>query len=177
MPIHGTKTAQNLRTAYANESQTGNRYTYCAAIAQTEGYEQIAAIFRQTADNEREHARLWCKLLGELGNTVENLEAAAMGENAAWTEMYDHFANEAEAEGFSVIADRFRAVAQIEKAHEERFWKLLANVQMQKVFEKNESVVWECRSCGYLTGGKHSPQVCPVCGQPKGAFFVRNENY
>ena len=175
--LKGTKTAANLAAAFAGESQARNKYTYFASVAKKEGYEQIAAIFEQTANNEKEHAKLWFKELGGLGTTAENLLAAAEGENYEWTDMYDTFAREAEEEGFTALAWRFRAVAAIEKAHEERYRALLSNVEMQKVFEKAEETMWECRNCGHLVIGKKAPEVCPVCAHPKSYFEVRKENY
>ena len=177
MELKGSKTEQNLMTAFAGESQARNKYTYFASVAKKEGYEQISAIFQQTADNEKEHAKMWFKLLGELGTTAENLEAAAAGENYEWTDMYATFAKEAEEEGFTEIAAKFRLVAKIEKSHEERYLKLLSNVQMQQVFEKSEEIMWECRNCGHLVIGKKAPQVCPVCAHPQSYFEVRKENY
>ena len=175
--LKGTKTEQNLMTAFAGESQARNKYTYFASVAKKEGYEQISAIFQQTADNEKEHAKLWFKALGGLGDTAANLLAAAEGENYEWTDMYDTFAKEAEEEGFKALAFQFRAVAAIEKAHEERYRKLLSNVEMQKVFEKAEMTMWECRNCGHLVMGKKAPEICPVCAHPKSYFEVRAENY
>ena len=175
--LKGTKTEQNLATAFAGESQARNKYTYFASVAKKEGYEQIAALFLKTADNEKEHAKMWFKELGGLGDTAANLKAAAEGENYEWTDMYDTFAKEAEEEGFTAIAARFRAVAAIEKAHEERYRALLNNVEMQKVFEKAEETMWECRNCGHLVIGKKAPQVCPVCVHPQSFFEVRKENY
>ena len=177
MELKGSKTEQNLLTAFAGESQARNKYTYFASVARKEGYEQIAAIFEQTANNEKEHAKLWFKALGELGTTAENLAAAAAGENYEWTDMYARFAEEAEAEGFTRLAFQFRAVAAIEKAHEDRYRALLANVEMQQVFEKGEMTMWECRNCGHLVMGMKAPEVCPVCAHPKSFFEVRKENY
>ncbi len=177
MNLKGTKTEQNLMAAFAGESQARNKYTYFASVAKKEGYEQISALFTKTADNEKEHAKMWFKLLGELGNTAENLAAAAAGENYEWTDMYATFAKEADEEGFPEIAAKFRAVALIEKAHEERYRKLLSNVEMQQVFEKGEQTMWECRNCGHLVMGKKAPEVCPVCVHPKSYFEVRAENY
>ena len=177
MELKGSKTEQNLLTAFAGESQARNKYTYFASVARKEGYEQIAAIFEATANNEKEHAKLWFKALGELGTTAENLAAAAAGENYEWTDMYAQFAADAEAEGFTRLAYQFRAVAAIEKAHEERYRALLANVEMQQVFEKAEETMWECRNCGHLVIGKKAPEVCPVCAHPKSYFEVRKENY
>ena len=177
MELKGTKTEQNLRTAFAGESQARNKYTYFASVAKKEGYEQIAEIFTKTAENEKEHAKMWFKALGELGTTAENLLHAAEGENYEWTDMYDTFAKEAEEEGFSELACKFRAVAAIEKAHEERYRALLSNVELQKVFEKSEETMWECRNCGHLVIGKKAPDVCPVCAHPQSYFEVRKENY
>ena len=177
MNLKGTKTEQNLMAAFAGESQARNKYTYFASVAKKEGYEQISALFTKTADNEKEHAKMWFKVLGELGNTAENLAAAAAGENYEWTDMYATFAKEAEEEGFTEIAAKFRAVAKIEKAHEERYRALLSNVEMQTVFEKGEETMWECRNCGHLVMGKKAPEVCPVCVHPKSYFEVRAENY
>ncbi len=177
MELKGSKTEKNLMTAFAGESQARNKYTYFASVAKKEGYEQIAEIFLKTADNEKEHAKLWFKHLGELGTTAQNLAAAAAGENYEWTDMYDTFAKEAEEEGFTAIAYQFRAVAAIEKAHEERYRALLNNVEMQKVFEKSEETMWECRNCGHLVMGKKAPGVCPVCAHPGSFFEVRKENY
>ena len=177
MELIGSNTEQNLMTAFAGESQARNKYTYFASVARKEGYEQIAAIFEQTANNEKEHAKMWFKALGELGNTAQNLLAAAEGENYEWTDMYDTFAKEAEEEGFTRLAYQFRAVAAIEKSHEERYRALLNNVEMQQVFEKAEETMWECRNCGHLVMGKKAPEVCPVCAHPKSYFEVRKENY
>lgn len=177
MELKGTKTEQNLYTAFAGESQARNKYTYFASVAKKEGYEQIAEIFTKTAENEKEHAKMWFKALGELGSTAENLLHAAEGENYEWTDMYDTFAKEAEEEGFSELACKFRAVAAIEKAHEERYRALLSNVELQKVFEKSEETMWECRNCGHLVIGKKAPAVCPVCAHPQSYFEVRKENY
>lgn len=177
MDLKGSKTEANLLAAFAGESQARNKYTYFASVAKKEGYQQIAAIFEQTANNEKEHAKLWFKALGELGDTAKNLAAAAEGENYEWTDMYKTFAEEAEAEGFHEIAQRFRMVAEIEKAHEERYRALLNNVEMQKVFEKSEETMWECRNCGHLVIGKKSPEICPVCSHPQSYFEVRKENY
>ncbi len=177
MELKGSKTERNLMEAFAGESQARNKYTYFASVAKKEGYEQIAAIFLKTAENEKEHAKLWFKALGELGDTAQNLAAAAAGENYEWTDMYDRFAKEAEEEGFKVIAAKFRMVAKIEKSHEERYLALLNNVEMQKVFEKAEEVMWECRNCGHLVIGKKAPAACPVCAHPQSFFEVRKENY
>ena len=177
MDLKGTKTEQNLMTAFAGESQARNKYTYFASVAKKEGYEQIAAIFLQTAENEKEHAKLWFKALGGLSDTAANLAAAAEGENYEWTEMYDQFAKDAEEEGFKALAFQFRAVAAIEKSHEERYRKLLSNVEMKAVFEKAEEAMWECRNCGHLVMGKKAPAVCPVCAHPQSYFELRKENY
>ncbi|MCC8131766.1 MAG: rubrerythrin family protein [Oscillospiraceae bacterium] len=177
MELKGTKTEQNLMTAFAGESQARNKYTYFASVAKKEGYEQIAEIFLKTAENEKEHAKLWFKALDGIGSTPENLKAAAEGENYEWTDMYATFAKEAEEEGFKVLAAQFRMVGEIEKAHEERYLKLLDNVEMQKVFEKSEETMWECRNCGHLVIGKKAPAVCPVCAHPGSFFEVRKENY
>lgn len=177
MKLKGTKTEQNLLKAFAGESQARNKYTYFASVAKKEGYEQIAEIFNKTADNEKEHAKLWFKALGELGNTAENLAKAAEGENYEWTDMYKEFAEVAVSEGFEELAKQFRGVALIEKAHEERFKALLKNVEMQKVFEKSEMTMWECRNCGHLVMGSKAPEVCPVCKHTQAYFEVRKENY
>ena len=177
MKFEGTKTEQNLLAAFAGESQARNKYTYFASVAKKEGYEQIAAIFEQTANNEKEHEKLWFNALELLGNTSQNLLAAAEGENYEWTDMYKTFAEDAEAEGFKELAAQFRMVAEIEKSHEERYRALLNNVEMQKVFEKAEEAIWECRNCGHLVMGKKAPQVCPVCKHPQSYFEIRKENY
>ncbi|MBQ8868534.1 MAG: rubrerythrin family protein [Oscillospiraceae bacterium] len=175
--LKGTKTEKNLAAAFAGESQARNKYTYFASVAKKEGYEQIAALFLKTADNEKEHAKMWLKELGGIGDTAANLKAAAEGENYEWTDMYETFAKEAEEEGFTAIAARFRMVAAIEKAHEERYRALLNNVEMQQVFEKGEMTMWECRNCGHLVMGNKAPQICPVCVHPQSFFEVRAENY
>ncbi len=177
MNIKGTKTEKNLMEAFAGESQARNKYTYFASVAKKEGYQQISAIFEQTANNEKEHAKLWFKALGELSDTAQNLLHAAEGENYEWTDMYDRFAKDAEEEGFLELAEQFRKVGEIEKSHEERYRKLLSNVEMQKVFEKSEETMWECRNCGHLVMGKKAPEVCPVCKHPQSYFEVRKENY
>ncbi len=173
----GTKTEKNLMTAFSGESQARNKYTYFASVAKKEGYEQIAALFLKTAENEKEHAKLWFKALGELGKTAENLAAAAAGENYEWTDMYAQFAREAEEEGFHDLAEQFRGVALIEKAHEERYRALLHNVEMQAVFAKSQETMWECRNCGHLVMGKQAPDICPVCQHAQSYFEVRSENY
>ena len=177
MELKGSKTEKNLMTAFAGESQARNKYTYFASVAKKEGYEQISEIFLKTADNEKEHAKMWFKALGELGDTAKNLAAAADGENYEWTDMYESFAKDAEEEGFVELAAKFRAVAAIEKSHEERYRKLLNNVQMQEVFKKAEMKMWECRNCGHLVMGTEAPEVCPVCAHPRAYFEVRRENY
>ncbi len=177
MELKGTKTEKNLMTAFAGESQARNKYTYFASVAKKEGYEQIAALFTKTAENEKEHAKLWFKALGELGDTAQNLLHAAEGENYEWTDMYATFAKEAEEEGFVQLAAQFRAVAAIEKAHEERYRALLKNVEMKAVFEKAGETMWECRNCGHLVMGKKAPEICPVCAHPQSFFEVRAENY
>ena len=177
MNLKGTKTEKNLMTAFAGESEARNKYTYFASVAKKEGYEQISAIFQKTADNEKEHAKMWFKALGGLGDTAKNLLAAAEGENYEWTDMYARFAKDAEEEGFVELAEKFRMVAEIEKSHEERYRKLLSNVEMQEVFKKSEIKMWECRNCGHLVMGVEAPEVCPVCAHPRAYFEVRAENY
>ncbi|MCR5788538.1 MAG: 4Fe-4S binding protein [Lachnospiraceae bacterium] len=176
-PYTGTKTERNLWEAFAGESQARNKYTYFASVAKNAGYEQIAALFLQTAENEKEHAKLWFKALGELGDTPQNLLHAAEGENAEWTDMYDRMAKEAEEEGFSELAAQFRSVAAIEKQHEERYRALLKNIEMKEVFKKSGVVMWECRNCGHVVVGLEAPEVCPVCKHPQAYFEVRKENY
>ena len=175
--LAGTKTEKKLATAFAGESQARNKYTYFAEVAQREGYEQLAEIFLSTARNEQEHARLWFDLLGGIGNTATNLQAAAEGENYEWTDMYVTFAKEAEEEGFADIAAKFRLVAAIEKTHEERYRKLLNNVQMKQVFAKSEMSMWECRVCGHIVVGVAAPEVCPVCHYAQSFFEIRKTNY
>ena len=177
MELKGSKTEKNLWTAFAGESQARNKYTYFASVAKKEGYEQIAEIFQKTADNEKEHAKLQFKALGELGDTATNLLHAAEGENYEWTDMYATFAKEAEEEGFKELAAKFRMVAMIEKSHEDRYRALLNNVDMKAVFEKAGETMWECRNCGHLVMGKKAPQICPVCAHPQAYFEVRKENY
>ena len=177
MELKGSKTERNLWEAFAGESQARNKYTYFASVAKKAGYEQIAEIFLKTAENEKEHAKLWFKALGELGDTAQNLLHAAEGENYEWTDMYSKFADEAEEEGFKELAFKFREVAKIEKSHEERYRALLNNVEMQTVFEKAGETMWECRNCGHLVMGKKAPAVCPVCVHPQAYFEVRKENY
>ena len=170
MELKGSKTEKNLMTAFAGESEARNKYTYFASVAKKEGYEQISAIFLKTAENEKEHAKMWFKALGGLNDTAKNLLAAAEGENYEWTDMYATFAKEAEEEGFTALAEKFRRVGEIEKHHEERYRALLSNVEMQKVFEKSEQTMWECRNCGHLVMGKKAPEVCPVCAHPQSYF-------
>ena len=179
MELKGSKTEQNLMTAFAGESQARNKYTYFASKAKKDGYVQIAKIFEETANNEKEHAKLWFKLLcgGEIPDTAENLAAAAEGENYEWTDMYKEFAAVAKEEGFDRIAYLFSAVGEIEKAHEERYRKLLANVKVGLVFSKDGDTIWECANCGHICVGKKAPEVCPVCAHPKSFFAVRAENY
>ena len=173
----GTKTEKNLWTAFAGESQARNKYTYFASVAKKQGFEQIAALFLKTAENEKEHAKLWFKALGGIGDTAENLRAAADGENYEWTDMYVQMAKDADEEGFHELAEQFRGVAAIEKAHEERYRALLNNVETQQVFEKSEVKVWECRNCGHIVVGTAAPEVCPVCKHPKSYFELHAENY
>ena len=173
----GTKTEKNLMSAFAGESQARNKYTYFASVAKKEGYEQIAALFLDTANNEKEHAKLWFKELNQLGDTAANLTAAAAGENYEWTEMYDEFARTADEEGFHALAEKFRGVAAIEKMHEERYRALLNNVETKAVFEKSTVQVWECRNCGHIVVGTKAPEVCPVCAHPKSYFEIHAENY
>ena len=173
----GTNTEKNLWEAFAGESQARNKYTYFASKAKKDGYEQIAALFLATAENEKEHAKLWFKALGELGSTPENLLHAAEGENAEWTDMYDRMAKEAEEEGFYEIAQQFRGVAAIERAHEERYRALLSNVENGKVFQKGDIQIWECRNCGHIVVGLKAPEICPVCSHPQAYFEIKKENY
>ena len=173
----GTQTEKNLLAAFAGESEARNKYTFFASKARKEGYEQIAALFLKTAENEKEHAKLWFKELEGIGDTAENLQAAAEGENYEWTDMYEDFAKTAEAEGFTELAHRFRLVAAIEKHHEERYRALLHNVEMAEVFAKSEVKVWECRNCGHIVIGTSAPEVCPTCNHPRSYFEVHEENY
>lgn len=173
----GTKTEQNLRTAFSGESEARNKYTFFASVAKKEGYEQIAALFQKTADNEREHAKLWFKELNGIGDTAENLEAAAAGENYEWTDMYAGFAETAEKEGFKELAAKFRLVAAIEKHHEERYRALLHNVEMKEVFKRSEVKVWECRNCGHIVVGEKAPEICPACAHPQAYFEIHLANY
>ena len=173
----GTQTEKNLMAAFSGESEARNKYTYFASKAKKEGFEQIAALFLKTADNEKEHAKLWFKELGGIGDTAENLLAAAQGENYEWTDMYEGFAVTADAEGFHELAQKFRLVAAIEKHHEERYRALLHNVEAAEVFAKSEVKVWECRNCGHLIIGTAAPELCPTCAHPKAYFEIHAENY
>ena len=173
----GTQTEKNLQAAFAGESQARNKYTYFASVAKKEGYEQIADIFLHTADNEKEHAKMWFKELAGLGTTADNLKAAAEGENFEWTDMYEDFAKTAEKEGFKALAAKFRLVAAIEKRHEERYRALLKNIETAKVFEKSEVKVWECRNCGHIVVGTKAPEICPTCAHAKSYFEISAENY
>ena len=177
MELKGSKTEQNLRTAFAGESQARNKYTYFASKAKKEGFVQIANIFTETADNEKEHAKIWFKLLNGIGTTAENLLAAAEGENYEWTDMYATFAKEAREEGFEEIAKLFEGVGAIEKEHEERYRKLLANVEGGLVFSKDGDMIWQCSNCGHIVVGKQAPEICPVCAHPQAYFQVKAENY
>ena len=176
-PYAGTQTEKNLEAAFAGESQARNKYTYFASKAKKEGFEQIAALFLKTAENEKEHAKLWFKELNGIGSTAENLAAAADGENYEWTDMYEGFAKTAEEEGFPELAEKFRGVAAIEKHHEERYRALLRNVEAQEVFAKSEVKVWECRNCGHIVVGTKAPEICSVCAHPQAYFEVNAENY
>lgn len=175
--LKGTKTERNLMEAFAGESQARNKYTFFASKARKEGYEQIAALFEETAQNEKEHAKMWFKELNGIGDTAENLLAAAEGENYEWTDMYEDFAKTAEEEGFTELAHKFRLVAAIEKHHEERYRALLHNVETAEVFKRSEIKVWECRNCGHIVVGKEAPEVCPVCNHPQSYFEIHAENY
>ena len=177
MELKGSKTEKNLAFAFAGESQARNKYTYFASKAKKEGFEQIAAFFLETADNEKEHAKLWFKELNGIGNTAENLAAAAAGENYEWTDMYEGFARTAEEEGFPELAAKFRGVAAIEKHHEERYRALLHNVEAREVFARSEVKVWECRNCGHIVVGTQAPEVCPVCNHPQAFFEINQQNY
>ena len=177
MELKGSKTEQNLMTAFAGESQARNKYTYFASKAKKEGYEQISKLFLETADNEKEHAKLWFKYLGGIGTTVENLAAAAAGENYEWTDMYKTFAEEARAEGFDEIAAKFEGVAKIEAEHEQRYKKLLENLENGEVFKKGSIVIWKCANCGHIHVGENAPMVCPVCNHPQSYFELKAENY
>ena len=179
MELKGSKTEANLKTAFSGESEARNKYTYYASKAKKDGYVQIAKIFEETADNEKEHAKIWFKLLhgGEIPDTLANLEDAAAGENYEWTDMYDKFAKEAKEEGFDRIAYLFEAVGKIEKEHEERYRKLIANIEGGLVFSKDGDVIWQCSNCGHIVVGKKAPEICPVCAHPKSYFQVKAENY
>ena len=173
----GTQTEKNLEAAFAGESQARNKYTYFASKAKKEGFEQIAELFQKTADNEKEHAKMWFKELNGIGDTAQNLAAAAEGENYKWTDMYEGFAKTAEEEGFADLAMKFRLVAAIEKRHEERYRALLHNVEMKEVFAKSEVKVWECRNCGHIVVGEKAPEVCPVCAHPQAYFEIHIDNF
>ena len=177
--LKGTRTEQNLMTAFAGESQARNKYTYFASKARKDGYEQIAAIFEETANQEKEHAKMWFKYLegGAIKDTIANLQAAAEGENYEWTDMYKHMAEEARQEGFDEIADKMEGVAAVEKMHEERYLKLLQNVKDRIVFSRDEECIWQCRNCGHVCIGKQAPEVCPVCNHPQAYFQIKAENY
>ena len=173
----GTQTEKNLQAAFAGESQARNKYTYFASVAKKEGYEQISSLFLKTADNEKEHAKMWCKELSGIGDTKANLAAAADGENFEWTDMYENFAKTAEEEGFKELAEKFRLVAAIEKHHEERYRALLKNIETAEVFAKSEVKVWECRNCGHIVVGTNAPEVCPTCNHPQSYFEESAQNY
>lgn len=173
----GTQTEKNLMEAFSGESQARNKYTFFASVAKKEGFEQMAEIFLHTAENEREHAKMWFKELSGIGNTLENLESAADGENYEWTDMYENFAKTAEEEGFLELAIKFRAVGEIEKQHEQRYRALMKNIETNQVFEKSEVKVWECRNCGHIIVGTKAPEVCPVCNHPQSYFEVQKNNY
>ena len=173
----GTKTEQNLKAAFAGESEARNKYTYFASVAKKEGFEQISNFFLKTAENEKEHAKLWFKELEGIGNTVENLLSAAEGENYEWAEMYQQFANDAEAEGFTELSNMFRLISTVEREHEERYRALLKNINENKVFEKEDVVAWECRNCGFVTFEKEAPEKCPACKHPQSYFQIKEENY
>ena len=177
MNLKESKTKTNLTTAFMQESQARNRYTLFAETARREGYEQIAAIFTETAENERAHAQLWLNALGEMGSTAQNLSKSAEGENYEWTQMYDCFAREAEQEGFVELAAKFRAVGEIEKTHEERYRRLLSNMDLQAVFQKSDAVMWQCRNCGHLMMGATAPETCPVCEHVQSFFQLKADNY
>lgn len=177
MELKGSKTEKNLQTAFAGESQARNKYDYFASVAKKEGYQQIAAFFEETSANEKEHAKIWAKHLGVIGTTVDNLEAAANGENFEWVSMYKEFAEVAKEEGFLQIAAQFEGVAKIEKAHEDRYRALKLNIENNFVFGKDDVVMWKCRNCGHIHIGKNAPQLCPVCAHPQAYFEVENKNY
>ncbi len=176
-PYAGTQTEKNLQTAFAGESEARNKYTYFASKAKKEGYEQIAALFLKTAENEKEHAKIWFKELNGIGDTIENLNEAADGENYEWTNMYAEFAKTAEAEGFPKLAEKFRLIGEIEKHHEERYRKLLKNIEMREVFKKSDVKIWECRNCGHIVVGTKAPEICPACDHPQSYFEIHAENY
>ena len=173
----GTQTEKNLQEAFAGESQARNKYTYFASVAKKEGYEQMSEFFMKTAENEKEHAKMWFKELGGIGNTAENLKEAADGENYEWTDMYAGFADTADAEGFHELAAKFRLVAAIEKTHEERYRALLKNIELAEVFAKSEVQIWECRNCGHIVVGTNAPEICPTCAHPQSFFEIHKENY
>jgi rubrerythrin len=175
--LKGTKTEKNLMEAFAGESQARNKYTYFASVAKKEGYEQIASIFLETAENEKEHAKLHFKELAGIGNTVDNLKAAAAGENYEWTDMYSRMAKDAKEEGFEKIAKMFEGIAKIEKGHEERYRKLLRNIEQDKVFKRERKILWKCRNCGNIYEGAEAPEICPVCKHPRAYFEVQDKNY
>jgi rubrerythrin len=177
MELKGSKTEANLRAAFSGESEARDKYTYYASVAKKEGYEQIAAIFLETAENEKEHAKIHFKYLNGIGDTKANLSDAAAGENYEWTDMYARFAQEADEEGFTEIANRFRLIGEVEKHHEERYRKLLENMQEGTVFKKGSIVIWKCRNCGHIHVGLEAPEVCPVCGHPKAYFELQEQNY
>ncbi len=177
MELKGSRTEENLKAAFAGECQVRSKYTYFASVAKKEGYEQIASLFLESSDNEKEHAKIWLRELGGIGDTVANLKDAASGENYEWTDMYEEFAKVAEDEGFPEIAEKFRGVGEVEHNHEQRFLALLDNVEMHAVFEKGEITMWKCRNCGHLAMGKEAPDVCPVCNHPQAYFEVKSENY
>ncbi|NLZ36057.1 MAG: rubrerythrin family protein [Clostridiales bacterium] len=176
-PYYGTQTEKNLEEAFAGESMARNKYTYFASVAKKAGYEQISALFLKTAENEKEHAKVWFKELNGIGDTAANLKAAAEGENYEWTEMYENFAKTAEEEGFTALAKKFKLVAAIEKHHEERYLALLNNIELAQVFEREEPKVWECRNCGHLFVGENAPKICPACNHPQAYFEINCENY
>ncbi|MGI6143216.1 MAG: rubrerythrin [bacterium] len=175
--LKGTRTEKNLKEAFAGESMARNKYTFFASVAKRAGYEQIAAIFAETADNEKEHAKMWAKFLGLIGDTAANLKAAAEGENYEWTEMYKKFEEEAREEGFDEIADFFREVGEVEEEHEKRYQALLKNLEEGKIFKRDEVVKWHCRNCGYIHTGKEAPKVCPACAHPQAFYELLAENY
>lgn len=177
MDYKGTKTEKNLKAAFSGESEARNKYTYFASVAKKEGYEQIAALFLKTAENEKEHAKMWFKELNGISDTLHNLEIAAAGENYEWTDMYEQFARDAEEEGFKALAAKFRMVGAIERHHEERYRALIKNIETKEVFEKSEVKIWECRNCGHIVIGTKAPEICPVCQHPKAYFEISEQNY